>query len=435
MGRDSDILVGIDLGTKKITVAVAERAGDNPDEAQIISIGQSLSRGMRKGMITNLEQAVNSVSDAIADAESMLSNVKISRAVVAFSAHDLECRILHGMISLGRTPRAIQMEDMSKVIETALSTADLPAGRCVINTIPIKYTLDGNGGIENPLDMTAIRLEVELTALIISTSVAQNVVNCVEKTGIKVTGLILKPLAEALGTLNSDDRAIGATLIAIGGGTTSVSVFSEGHLIHAAEIPVGGDHITNDIAYVMKIPFVIAEKLKMEINVSPEEKVSGVIPVEIRGKTLQIDKSEAAEIIESRLDELFEDGVIPCLKQIQNAGLPTDVIGTGGVMLTPGIVKFAESYLNLPVRLGMPVLYQQMQHGRSDCRYSAVSGIVVYLMEKRKNPFAYIEAPMTNFKAASAGRRSSTIKGPKRPSQSFFKSAARMTRELFKELF
>lgn len=130
MGRDSDILVGLDLGTKKIAVAVAERAPENPDKAQIIGIGQAPSRGLRKGMIVNLDQAVSSVSDAIADAESMLSGIKISRAVVAFSGIDVKCHVLKGKISLGRSPRQIMAEDIERVIETALSELQLPPSSC-----------------------------------------------------------------------------------------------------------------------------------------------------------------------------------------------------------------------------------------------------------------------------------------------------------------
>lgn len=439
MGRGSDILIGLDLGTKKIAVAVAERTADGSGEARIIAVGQSASRGLRKGMIVNLEQAVSSVSDAIADAESMLSNVKISAAVVAFSSPELKCRMLHGMVSLGRSPRSIMPEDLDRVIETALSTLQLPPNCCVMHSIPIKYAVDGNEGIENPLDMTGMRLEVDLTALYTPTSVVQNVINCVEKAGIKVSGLLLKPLAESLGTLSRDEREVGASLVSIGGGTTSVSVFSEGHLLYAGEIPVGGDHITNDVSYILKIPFATAEDIKKGIDVTPglQEDETGTISIENRGRRQELDRAEIREIIESRLDELFAESVIPTLKEIQSAGFSTEIVLAGGVMLTKGIAGFAESYLKTPVRVGVPVLYREMQPGRNDCRYGAVSGIIVYLLEKRRNPFAYIDVPMTAFKGAvSAGRSSSPrIKPPKRPSQSFFKTLSRSVEELFKELF
>ncbi len=436
MSRDSDILFGLDLGTKKITVTVAERLAANPDEAQIIAVGQAPSRGMRKGMIVNLEQAVSAVSDAIADAESMLSNVKISHAAVAFSATDLKCRVLHGMVSLGRSARAITPEDLERVIETALSNLQLPPSSCVIHSIPIKYTVDGSEGIENPLDMTGTRLEVDLTALYIPTSVAQNLVNCVEKAGVKVSGLLLKPLAESLGILSSDEREMGASLISIGGGTTCVSVFSEGRMLYAGEIPVGGDHISNDISYILKIPFATAEGIKRGISVSPGEETLGTITIENRGLRQEIKKTEIRDIIESRLDELFAESIVPALNEIHSAGFTTDVILAGGVMLTKGIADFAENYLKTSVRIGSPVLSHEMPRERRDYRYGAAAGIIVYLMEKRRNPFAYVEPPMTVLKSAlSTGRSSSRIKTPKRPSQSIMKTFTRNVGELFKELF
>lgn len=435
MAEDSGIIVGLDLGTSKITVAVAEKSPENPEAAQIIGIGQAPSRGIRKGMIINLEQAVNSVSDAIADAESIMGGLKISSAAVAFSGLEVQCRILHGKISLGRTPRAILPADIEQVVGAALKELQIGPDRCVVHTIPFKYAIDGRSGVENPLDMTGMQLEVEVTALVIPVSVAQNVVNCIESAGVKVEALILKPIAEALGTLSEDERAIGASLVSIGGGTTSVTVCSEGHLLYAAEIPVGGDHITNDLACVKKIPFASAEELKKQISMNPEEKPSGTVTVEVSGRKCEIDRGEMSEIISSRLDELFTDSIVPGIEKLQEIGLPTDVILTGGVALTPDFVKFAESYLKVPVRIGEPVLRRQMQQERNDCRYCAVCGIVVYLMEKRKNPYSYMSAPMTLFRSASSAGRNSSIRRPRRPSQSLPSTIARTLREVFRGLF
>ncbi len=436
MGRDSDILVGLDLGTKKITVAVAEHDGDAPGKAQIIGIGQSVSRGFRKGMIVNLEQAISSVSDAIVDAESVLSGVKIGAAVVAFSCYDVKCRVLHGMITLGHPARQIMREDVERVIETALSNLQLPPSSVVIHTVPITYSIDGNDGIDNPLDMTGTRLDVDLTALVIPISIAQNVVNCVERAGIRVAGLILKPLAEALGALTGDERAIGATVVTIGGGTTSVAVFAEGRLRHAGEIPVGGDHITNDIAYLKKIPLALAEEVKKSVDISPGESATGAIEVELPRQKLALDRAELAEIVESRLDELFSESIVPGLNGIRRSGLPSDVVMTGGVMLTPGIARFAQNYVSVPVRIGVPVLYDQMQSGRNDCRYTAAAGIIVYLAEKQRDVFSYIEPPLAQLKGAAKGKNAShKPKAPHRPSDSIMRTVARYMKDIGKELF
>ena len=269
----------------------------------------------------------------------------------------------------------------------------------------------------------------------ISTSVAQNVVNCVEKAGVSVVGLVLKSVAEALGTLTDDEKSMGATLVTLGGGTTSLSVFTDGHLKYAVEIPVGGDHITNDLSCVKKIPFAVAEELKKQISMDPDAECQGMVTIENRGRPQEIDKAEMADIIGSRLDELFAESLVPGLEQLQKAGLPTDVVMNGGVMLMPGMEKFAASYLKTPVHIGEPVLREQMQPGRNDCRYGAACGIIVYLMEKRKNPYAYMSAPLSLFKSVIASGKKSSIRSPKRASQSVFKNVTRTAREIFKELF
>ena len=442
MGRDSDILVGLDLGTTKITVAVAERVPERPDEAQIIGIGEAPARnGLRKGMIVNLTQAVNSISDAIADAESSLRGLKISRVAVSFSGQDVRCRLLHGKISLGRNARRITRDDLNEVIDNALSELQLKPEVTCLHAIPIKYAVDGNSGISDPIEMTGIKLEVDLAAVVLPATVVRNVVNCVEKAGVKVSGLIVKPLAEALGTLSRDDREIGASLISVGGGTTSVTVFSDGHLLHAAEIPVGGDHITNDIMQIMKIPLQVAEDIKKQIDISPDSVMTGRISIENRGRKQELEKGDIAEIVSLRLEELFTDAVLPSLNAVKKAGLPTEVIMTGGVMLSPGINEFAEHYLNMPVRTGAPVLKHEMQRGRNDCRYSAVCGVIVYLAEKKSNPFAYIETPVAEYKSGAdekakfTWRREKKMPRHRRESESVKKNVALGLKELFRQLF
>ncbi|MBQ9423297.1 MAG: cell division protein FtsA [Pyramidobacter sp.] len=433
MGRDSDILVGLDLGTSKITVTVAELAEDNPGEAQIIGIGQAPSRGMLKGKIVNLEQAISSVSDAIADAESMLSGIKISRAVVAYSCPEARCYHVKGMISLGRAARQITREDLERVIETALSNIKLEPNWAVIHTLPIKYAIDDIGGIDSPLDMTGMKLEVELTAITVPVTIGQNVVNCVRKAGVKVTGLILKPLAEALGALSPDERAIGASLISIGGGTTSFTVFYEGRLMHASELAVGGDHVSNDISLLLKIPITYAEKMKKELSAAPDETPSGIITLDIRGQKQEIDKAEAADIAAARLEQLFADNIAPGIEALENKGISTEIVMNGGVMLTPGIKALAESHLKRDIRIGTPVLGSEMPEGRNDCRYCAAAGIIVYLTERRKNPFAYVEPPMTVFKFDVS--KDEGIKKPVRKSDSKVKTLLRWGKDVMKELF
>lgn len=397
MDRDSGILVGLDLGTTKITVAVAEISEDAPGEAQIIGVGQAVSRGMRKGRIVNLEQATGSVSDAVAEAEATLGGIRIDRAVVAYSCPEAGCYHVKGAIELGKKPRQIIPEDVKNVIQTAFNSVKKPSASAVLHLIPTKYAIDDMPGIDDPINMTGTKLEVEVTVLTVPVSLTQNVVNCVRRAGVKVAGLVIKPLAEALGTLSPDERELGAVLISIGGGTTSFTVYSEGRLAYTYEMAVGGDHISNDIACVMKIPFALAENLKKELNIAPENKSTGTTTLDVHGEKHEIDLAEAVEVADSRLGELFENTIVPGVEALEKAGMSLEIVTNGGVMLSPGLKELAESYLKTDVRIGTPVLGGEMPEGRNDCRYCAAAGLIAYQTEKLRNRFAYIEPSMKLF--------------------------------------
>ncbi|NCC58722.1 MAG: cell division protein FtsA, partial [Synergistales bacterium] len=195
MYKEPEILVGLDLGTSKIAVVVAER-DSRFQEAQIIGVGYAPSQGIRKGLIINLEQAVRSVRHAVKDAENMVG-FEISEATVSFSGIDVASVTSRGMISLGRTPRQVSISDVERVIEAAQSELSIPSNRVTLHTIPVKYSIDGNSGIDDPLGMTGIRLEMELQSVIIPTTVVQNIINCVETAGVEVNGLVIKSLASA----------------------------------------------------------------------------------------------------------------------------------------------------------------------------------------------------------------------------------------------
>ena len=437
--RDTEILAGLYLGTSKISVVVAELSETAPNEAHIIGIGEAPANGLRKGMIVNLEQAVNSISDAVADAEYMLSGIKVSRVVVAFSGVDVRSGIVYGKNSLGAKPRQIVQEDVEKAIDNALSALDIPKEYCIVHLVPIKYALDGNKDIDDPLGMTGIRLEVKLMAVIAPVSVVHNVVNCVERTGISVSGLILKPVAAALGALNIDERNIGAYIVSVGGGMTSLAEFSDGALVRVAEIPIGGDHVTNDLSCVLKIPFNAAENIKKDIDLTPEAEHSGIVRVESRGRTLELERSEIAEIAENRLDELFADYVRPNLAGggEEDEEISSDVVLSGGVALMKGIEAFAASRLNASVRVGEPVLKSQMQPGRNDARYIGVCGIIVYIMERLRNPFAYAETPLSLFEGSGSSFSTGEQSGQRRRTSpaEFMKKITDSVVELIKELF
>ncbi len=396
MYKEPEILVGLDLGTSKTAVVVAER-DSRFQEPQIIGVGYAPSQGIRKGLIINLEQAVRSVRQAVRDAENMVG-FQISEATVSFSGMDVTSVMSRGMISLGRTPRQVSIADVERVIEAAQSELSIPSNRVTLHTIPVKYSIDGNSGIDDPLGMTGIRLEMELQSVIIPTTVVQNIINCVESAGVAVNGLVVKSLASALGALTDEETRAGVISLCIGGGTTGVAMYTDGRPVKLSVVPIGGDHITNDLAYVMKIPISKAEEIKKMVSLLPAEEEQE-LDVDVRGRTVTFNVQEAVDVVRCRLEELFGEHVMNQLAEYKMHMFPAGAVLSGGVAKTPGIDFFASEVLNVPVRIADPLDMYQMPPGRNDCEYATAAGIVRYMSSKERNPYRFIEAPVSQLRS------------------------------------
>lgn len=438
MYTEPEIIVGLDLGTSKIAVVVAERDSRFQD-AQIIGIGSAPSLGIRKGLIVNLEQAVQAVRMAVQDAEKMVG-FEIDEATVAFSGIDATSITSRGMVSLGRVPRQVGIQDIERVIEAAQSELSVPSNRVTLHTIPVKYSLDGNSGIDDPLGMTGIRLEIELQSVIVPTSVIQNIINCVESAGLNVNGLVIKSLASALGSLTDEETRTGAVSLCVGGGTTGVALFSDGRPVRLTVIPIGGDHITNDLAYVLKIPISKAENIKHQISLILDEN-DDTVEVEARGRTKLLEVSEAVDVVSCRLEELFVDHVLKTFSDQNVHMFPAGIVLSGGVAKTGGIETFTTEVMNLPVRIADPLDSFQMPPGRNDCEYTTSSGIIRYIMNKERNPYRYIEAPievlrsggMSAYMAAKRGGQQINTKSAS--GGEGFRHFLEMVKKSIKELF
>lgn len=391
--RDPEIIAGLDLGTSKITVVVAER---DRDEAQIIGVGQAPSSGIRKGMIVNLDQAVRSVKHAVADAQNMVGQ-DIREVTVAFGGGEVTCIRSKGMVSLGRTPRQVMKVDVERVIEAAQADVSVPASQSILHAIPVEYSLDSNHGIDNPLGMTGVRLDVHLQSVIVSTAAIQNILNCVDKAGLSVSGVVIKPLASALGALVPEEALAGAVVIDIGGGTTGVAVFRDGRPRHLALISIGGDHVTNDVGSVLKLPLNKAEEIKKEMSIlAAPASESEKLEFAYSGRNYSISKMDLYEILKCRIEELFDVLVRPEIKASDVSMLPGGIILTGGVSRTEGIDAFLLDLMDLPVRVSGPVDAGRMPPGRNMQEYTASSGIIRYMVEREQDPFRYIENPIAS---------------------------------------
>jgi cell division protein FtsA len=430
--RDPEVLVGLDLGTSKVTVVVAEREGPS-EEAQIIGIGQAPSHGIRKGLIVNLDQAVKSLKQAVADAENMVG-LELTEATVAFSGGDVQSVKSKGMISLGRAPRTVMQFDIERVIESAQSNVSVPSGKMILHTIPVEYSLDGNSGIDDPLGMTAMRLDIELESVIVPVAMVQNVRNCVERAGLEVSGLVIKPLASALGALTPEESVVGSVVVDIGGGTCGVAVFVEGRPKHLAVVPVGGDHITNDVASVLKIPLNKAEEIKKGVDLFSEkaENAPENLEFEHMGRNYSYSMSELTDIVQCRVEELF---TVLIKNEITTSGvsmLPAGLIMTGGGSKSSGIDYYLSRIMNMPVRVSLPLDSGRMPPGRNGAEHTCAAGIIRYVMEQERDPFRFIgnsfdtaammDAPIKSWKDSSA---------PSDDKMPVFQSIIKLFKELF----
>ncbi len=438
--------MGLDLGTSKITVVVAERDGPS-GEAQIIGMGQAPSHGIRKGLIVHLDQAVRAVKQAIGDAENMVG-LELSEATVSFSGGDVQSVRSKGMISLGRSPRTVMQLDIGRVIEAAQADVSVPNNQMILHTIPVEYSLDGNSGIDDPLGMTGMRLDIDLESVIVPTATVQNVFNCVEKAGLSVTGFVIKPLASALGALTPEESVAGAVAVDIGGGTCGVAVFSDGRPKHLAVIPVGGDHITNDVASVLKIPINKAEEIKKEVDIfSPQAgELEDLLEFDHMGRNYSYSMKELTEIVQCRVEELF---TILVRNEIASAGvsmLPAGLVITGGGSNSAGLDTYLSHVMDMPVRAALPLDTHRMPPGRNGPEYACAAGIIRYALEQERDPFRYMEQSMEQLRSgparyaaaqgrvpASRGYRGEEIGAdePKQREGSLLQSLKEVLKELF----
>lgn len=385
--RDPEVIVGLDLGTSKIAVVVAEREDDG-SEASIIGAGQSPASGMRKGLITHLEQASDAVKRAMEDAQKNVG-IPLDEVTVAFSGGDVQSVRTSAMISLGRTPRSVQRGDISRVIDAAQADVAIPESYVILHTIPVQYTLDSTEGVEDPLGMTGSRLEIELESVYLPKATVQNVYNCVKKAGYNVKGFVIKPLASALGSLTREEIIEGAACVDIGGGTTGVALFADGRMKHLAVIPIGGDHVNMDVAEVLKVPPSKAEDIKKDVDLASAEALEHTEQLEFEdgGKIYSYSLSELTEIVQIRIAEIFEDLVRPHV-QLKT---PLKLIVTGGVSRCIGIEQFVQKIMGMTVRAALPIDHNSMHPGRNGPEYACASGIIRYVLEQERDENRYID--------------------------------------------
>ncbi|WP_099222340.1 cell division protein FtsA [Listeria costaricensis] len=368
---DSEIYVSLDIGTSSVKVIIAEMADDR---LNIIGVGNVKSQGIKKGIIIDIDKTVDSIRQAISQAERMVG-VEISQVIVGIVSNQVTLEACRGIVAVNSENREITDEDVWNVMDAA-QVVPLSPEREIINILPDQYIVDGLDGITDPHGMIGVRLEMEGTLITGSKTILHNTLRCVERAGLEVAEIALQPLAESSISMTEDDKEFGTALINVGAGTTTISAFQNGKLLYTSVIPVGGDNITKDLSLGLNTSTATAEKIKLEHGYAFYDDASQdeVFAVNVIGSETQqhFNQLEIADIIEARMEEIF-NLVMNDLNRVGITHLPGGFVLTGGTMAIPGAVDLAAKTLNAHVRLAIPDYI-----GVRDPSFTTAVGLIQY---------------------------------------------------------
>jgi cell division protein FtsA len=354
VGRKDRYLVGLDVGTSKVCAIVGEIVEDGG--LDVVGIGVAESRGIRRGVIVNLEAAVESIKKAVEEAE-LMAGVEIDAVHLSMAGPHIKGFNSRGVIAVAGKSREITRDDVRRAIEAAKAVS-LPAGREIIHVLPQDFVVDEQDGIGAPVGMTGARLEVNVHIVTSSATATQNIVSCVNRAGVGVIDTVIEQIAAAEAVLTPDEKELGVALVDIGGGTTDIAIFERGSLWHTAVIGVGGDHFTSDIAVGLRMPIPDAEKLKRKCGCAltamvEEDETMDVASVGGRRPRVMA-RRILSEILQPRAEEIFH----LVWDEIRRAGyeksLNSGIVLTGGGAILEGMPEIAEQIFDLPIRRGAP---------------------------------------------------------------------------------
>jgi cell division protein FtsA len=366
----------LDIGTSQITVIVAEVSAEKG--IAITGIGRTPSRGLRKGVVINIEATVGAIAQAVQQAETM-AGIRISSVYASLSGSHIKGFNSNGIVAI--KGKEVRSSDLDKVIEAAKAVA-IPLDREVLHVLPQEFVIDDQDGIREPLGIAGVRLEARVHIVTGAAASTQNIVKCANRCGLSVADIVVSSLAAGLAVLTTEERELGVGLIDLGGGTTDVAVFQNGAVKHVAVIPVGGNHITSDIAAGLRTPTAAAESLKVSVGaactsiVSRDETIE-VIPTSSRPHQ-SVPRIALADIIEARVLETFTLVQRELVKTGVDDLLVSGIVLTGGGAQLPGIAQAAEKVFNVPVRLGVPAGITGLTEaaGSADC--ASALGLILH---------------------------------------------------------
>ncbi|MBU0880306.1 cell division protein FtsA, partial [Patescibacteria group bacterium] len=356
-----DIVAGLDIGSTAVRLVVGQRMSSNESGEQLRILGAVSvpAEGISRGVVNSIEDTTSAISACLEKAERLIG-VSVSNVWVGINGPNLKCEKSHGVVAVGRSDNEITEDDVERAVEAAQALA-VPPNYEILHVIPVKFTVDNQEDIKDPLGMTGVRLEVEILIIQGLSSQIKNLTKAIYRTGLEIEDLVLSPLAASEVVIGHKQKELGVALVNIGASTTSLAVFEEGELLHAAVLSIGSEHITADVAIGLRCPINLAERIKLEHGYACAEQFTKKDEIDISDlakeenasdETMVISKKYVAEIIEARVEEIFEK-IDNELKKIDRSGmLPGGIFLIGGGAKLLGLIDVAKNSLRLPVCLG-----------------------------------------------------------------------------------
>jgi len=383
MSKHDQLLVGLDIGTSKIACVVAETGPDG--KVDIIGIGTHPSRGLRKGVVVNIESTVESIRLAVEEAE-LMAGVEIHSVFTGIAGSHIRGYNSHGVVATKNNE--VTREDVDRVIDAARAM-NIPADQKILHILPQEYVIDHQDGIREPIGMSGVRLEAKVHIVTGAVSSAQNIIKCCNRCDLDVSDMVLEQVASSEAVLLPDEKDIGVALIDIGGGTTDIAVFLDGAIRHTAVIPIGGDHLTNDLVIGLRTSAREADQLKRKYGacmtslISPDEQIE--IPSVGGRPPKPMPRQVMAQILEPRVEELFEMVKAELERSGYQELIAAGIVLTGGSSLLHGMVELAEEIFDMPVRLGRPQGVGGLVDVVSSPIYATGVGLILYGQRYRQS--------------------------------------------------
>lgn len=375
-----EYIAGLDIGTTKTCCVLAE-ADPESRSLNIIGVGLTPSDGLRKGVVVDLDSTTQAIKDVVDKAQKQAGNIQVRAVVVGVTGEHISSLNSRGVIAITSPDKEVSFSDVERVVD-ASKVIVLPPEREIIHSIPRGFTVDGQDGIKDPAGMSGSRLEVETHIVTGSSTFIDNVVKCVQRAGLAVENTVLEPIATSASAVLAAEKDLGVALIDIGGGTTDVAVFTNGEIFYTAVLPIGGNHVSRDIAVGLRTSQEEAERAKIAYGCATLDMVEDGDVFEIASlgadEARELPKKILASIIEPRMEEILEKVRGELVKSGYLGMLPGGGVITGGGALLPGTVEFAEKVLGMPVRLGLPREIGGLCDTVQSPIYTTAVGLVMY---------------------------------------------------------